>query len=275
MSAIDETNLGATLEDAVFLHAQLQNANLGARVNSFSVMLGVNPGYDGNAIVTPEDAIKRAMPYITETLGVHVIVDPAAAAYDREWGCPDGGEVGVLISGTFSDEVNRRELENQISILMAHLGQSTGTVEYHGISVDVPSTRIVNSYNGQQCMETFESAEMIENKEAGIHFVITTRGDIQDVISMLQDQMETVDPKTEYTITGYLHETADGKLIYEGTQNPAFAPDSQKYLDALDKVIKESGIEIDGVEIRDVDPIERSYESSSLLDSVEDAGDNR
>lgn len=62
---------------------------------SWSVMLGVNPGYDSTAHLTPESALQKAMPLIRYHLlkpGYTKLraVEPAIAVYNRAWGCPDG-----------------------------------------------------------------------------------------------------------------------------------------------------------------------------------------
>lgn len=70
-----------------------QNQN---QITRWSVMLGVNPGYDNTVHFTPDLAIQKAIPFIRQRFSGYseVGVAPAAAVYNRAWGCPDGGEVG-------------------------------------------------------------------------------------------------------------------------------------------------------------------------------------
>ena len=73
-----------------------QNQNQTTR---WSVMLGVSPGYDNTVHFTPDFAVQKAISFIRQRLSGYseVAVEPAAAVYNREWGCPDGGEVGVVL----------------------------------------------------------------------------------------------------------------------------------------------------------------------------------
>lgn len=100
---------------------------------SWSVMLGVNPGYDSTAHLTPESAMLKAMPFIRQHLmkpgDTKISGEPAIAVYNRSCGCPDGGEAGVVIKGAFYPYM-KKLTENSISNLMADLGMSSGTIEY-------------------------------------------------------------------------------------------------------------------------------------------------
>lgn len=95
---------------------------------SWSVMLGVNPGYDSTAHLTPESAMLKAMPFIRQHLmkpgDTKISGEPAIAVYNRSCGCPDGGEAGVVIKGAFYPYM-KKLTENSISNLMADLGLST------------------------------------------------------------------------------------------------------------------------------------------------------
>ena len=76
---------------------------------SWSVMLGVNPGYDSTAHLTPESAMLKAMPFIRQHLmkpgDTKISGEPAIAVYNRSCGCPDGGEAGVVIKGAFYPQI--------------------------------------------------------------------------------------------------------------------------------------------------------------------------
>lgn len=216
---------------------------------SWSVMLGVNPGYDSTAHLTPESALQKAMPLIRYHLlkpGYTKLraVEPAIAVYNRAWGCPDGGEVGVVIKGDIYPYL-QKETVNRISNLMADLGQSTGTVEYAAHVSDseilYSSTYIQNEYeeNAARSEYTLTSSTFKKN-ESGIYFRIPFSplflGNMDKLGQLLQDQMETLQ-YGEYTITGVL--TNDGKNVYyEGTQNIVYAPNYRAYLVALNKVIE-------------------------------------
>lgn len=216
---------------------------------SWSVMLGVNPGYDNTTHLTPECALQKAMPFIRYHLlkpGYTKlrVVEPAIAVYNRAWGCPDGGESGVVIKGDIYPYL-QKETESRISNLMADLGQSTGTIEYAAHVSDSEilhsSTYIQNEYeeNAVRSDYTLTTSNFKKN-ESGIHFRIPFSplflGNMNKLGQLLQNQMETLQDG-EYTITGVL--TNDGKYVcYEGTQNLVYTPNYLAYLVALDKVIE-------------------------------------
>lgn len=216
---------------------------------SWSVMLGVNPGYDNTTHLTPECALQKAMPFIRYHLlkpGYTKlrVVEPAIAVYNRAWGCPDGGESGVVIKGDIYPYL-QKETESRISNLMADLGQSTGTIEYAAHVSDSEilhsSTYVQNEYkeNAVRSEYTLTTSNFKKN-ESGIHFSIPFSslflGNMNKLGQLLQDQMDTLQDG-EYTITGVL--TNDGKNVYyEGTQNLVYAPNYRAYLVALNKVIE-------------------------------------
>lgn len=216
---------------------------------SWSVMLGVNPGYDSTAHLTPECALQKAMPFIRYHLlkpGYTKlrVVEPAIAVYNRAWGCPDGGESGVVIKGDIYPYL-QKETESRISNLMADLGQSTGTIEYAAHVSDSEilhsNTYIQNEYeeNAVRTEYTLTTSNFKKN-ESGIHFRIPFSSlflkNMSKLGQLLQDQMDTLQDG-EYTITGVL--TNDGKNVYyEGTQNLVYAPNYRAYLVALNKVIE-------------------------------------
>lgn len=216
---------------------------------SWSVMLGVNPGCDNTIHLTPEYALQKAMPFIRYHLlkpGYTKlrVVEPAIAVYNRAWGCPDGGESGVVIKGDIYPYL-QKETESRISNLMADLGQSTGTIEYAAQISDSEilhsSTYVQNEYkeNAVRSEYTLTTSNFKKN-ESGIHFRIPFSslflGNMNKLGQLLQDQMDTLQDG-EYTITGVL--TNDGKNVYyEGTQNLVYAPNYRAYLVALNKVIE-------------------------------------
>lgn len=215
---------------------------------SWSVMLGVNPGYDSTAHLTPESAMLKAMPFIRQHLmkpgDTKISGEPAIAVYNRSCGCPDGGEAGVVIKGAFYPYM-KKLTENSISNLMADLGLSTGTIEYaaHVSNFETlySSTYVQNLFeeNAEKSADTLIKSTFTEN-ESGIHFRIPFSslffGNMNKLGQLLQDQMDTLQDG-EYTITGVL--TNDGKNVYyEGTQNLVYAPNYRAYLVALNKVIE-------------------------------------
>ena len=215
---------------------------------SWSVMLGVNPGYDSTAHLTPESAMLKAMPFIRQHLmkpgDTKISGEPAIAVYNRSCGCPDGGEAGVVIKGAFYPYM-KKLTENSISNLMADLGLSTGTIEYAAQVSDFEtlysSTYVQNLFeeNAEKSEDTLIKSTFTEN-ESGIHFRIPFSslflGNMNKLGQLLQDQMDTLQDG-EYTITGVL--TNDGKNVYyEGTQNLVYAPNYRAYLVALNKVIE-------------------------------------
>lgn len=215
---------------------------------SWSVMLGVNPGYDSTAHLTPESAMLKAMPFIRQHLmkpgDTKISGEPAIAVYNRSCGCPDGGEAGVVIKGAFYPYM-KKLTENSISNLMADLGLSTGTIEYVAHVSDFEtlysSTYVQNLFeeNAEKSEDTLIKSTFTEN-ESGIHFRIPFSslflGNMNKLGQLLQDQMDTLQDG-EYTITGVL--TNDGKNVYyEGTQNLVYAPNYRAYLVALNKVIE-------------------------------------
>lgn len=215
---------------------------------SWSVMLGVNPGYDSTAHLTPESAMLKAMPFIRQHLmkpgDTKISGEPAIAVYNRSCGCPDGGEAGVVIKGAFYPYM-KKLTENSISNLMADLGLSTGTIEYAAHVSDFEtlysSTYVQNLFeeNAEKSEDTLIKSTFTEN-ESGIHFRIPFSslflGNMNKLGQLLQDQMDTLQDG-EYTITGVL--TNDGKNVYyEGTQNLVYAPNYRAYLIALNKVIE-------------------------------------
>lgn len=215
---------------------------------SWSVMLGVNPGYDSTAHLTPESAMLKAMPFIRQHLmkpgDTKISGEPAIAVYNRSCGCPDGGEAGVVIKGAFYPYM-KKLTENSISNLMADLGLSTGTIEYAAHVSDFEtlysSTYVQNLFeeNAEKSEDTLIKSTFTEN-ESGIHFRIPFSslflGNMNKLGQLLQDQMDTLQDG-EYTITGVL--TNDGKNVcYEGTQNLVYAPNYCAYLVALNKVIE-------------------------------------
>ena len=215
---------------------------------SWSVMLGVNPGYDSTAHLTPESAMLKAMPFIRQHLmkpgDTKISGEPAIAVYNRSCGCPDGGEAGVVIKGAFYTYM-KKLTENSISNLMADLGLSTGTIEYAAHVSDFEtlysSTYVQNLFeeNAEKSEDTLIKSTFTEN-ESGIHFRIPFSslflGNMNKLGQLLQDQMDTLQDG-EYTITGVL--TNDGKNVYyEGTQNLVYAPNYRAYLVALNKVIE-------------------------------------
>lgn len=216
-----------------------QNQNATTR---WSVMLGVNPGYDNTVHFTPDFAIQKAIPFIRQRLSGYseVAVEPAAAVYNREWGCPDGGEVGVVLKGNVRED-QKEQIEESLAALMADLGQSTGTVEYESFGINGCDTRnstyIQNEYeeNVERSEDTLIKSSFTDN-ESGIHFRIPLRGDMEEIGNLLQNQMETVEDG-EYTVTGVLTKESVA-VYYEGTQNLVFAPDCNAYLDALNKVVE-------------------------------------
>ena len=216
-----------------------QNQNATTR---WSVMLGVNPGYDNTVHFTPDFAIQKDIPFIRQRLSGYseVAVEPAAAVYNREWGCPDGGEVGVVLKGNVRED-QKEQIEESLAALMADLGQSTGTVEYESFGINgcdtCNSTYIQNEYeeNVERSEDTLIKSSFTDN-ESGIHFRIPLRGDMEEIGNLLQNQMETVEDG-EYTVTGVLTKESVA-VYYEGTQNLVFAPDCNAYLDALNKVVE-------------------------------------
>ena len=215
---------------------------------SWSVMLGVNPGYDSTAHLTPESAMLKAMPFIRQHLmkpgDTKISGEPAIAVYNRSCGCPDGGEAGVVIKGAFYPYM-KKLTENSISNLMADLGLSTGTIEYAAHVSDFEtlysSTYVQNLFeeNAEKSEDTLIKSTFTGN-ESGIHFRIPFSslflGNMNKLGQLLQDQMDTLQDG-EYTITGVL--TNDGKNVYyEGTQNLVYAPNYRAYLVALNKVIE-------------------------------------
>lgn len=215
---------------------------------SWSVMLGVNPGYDSTAHLTPESAMLKAMPFIRQHLmkpgDTKISGEPAIAVYNRSCGCPDGVEAGVVIKGAFYPYM-KKLTENSISNLMADLGLSTGTIEYAAHVSDFEtlysSTYVQNLFeeNAEKSEDTLIKSTFTEN-ESGIHFRIPFSslflGNMNKLGQLLQDQMDTLQDG-EYTITGVL--TNDGKNVYyEGTQNLVYAPNYRAYLVALNKVIE-------------------------------------
>lgn len=215
---------------------------------SWSVMLGVNPGYDSTAHLTPESAMLKAMPFIRQHLmkpgDTKISGEPAIAVYNRSCGCPDGGEAGVVIKGAFYPYM-KKLTENSISNLMADLGMSSGTIEYAAHVSDFEtlysSTYVQNLFeeNAEKSEDTLIKSTFTEN-ESGIHFRIPFSslffGNMNKLGQLLQDQMDTLQDG-EYTITGVL--TNDGKNVYyEGTQNLVYAPNYRAYLVALNKVIE-------------------------------------
>ena len=215
---------------------------------SWSVMLGVNPGYDSTAHLTPESAMLKAMPFNRQHLmkpgDTKISGEPAIAVYNRSCGCPDGGEAGVVIKGAFYPYM-KKLTENSISNLMADLGLSTGTIEYAAHVSDFEtlysSTYVQNLFeeNAEKSEDTLIKSTFTEN-ESGIHFRIPFSslflGNMNKLGQLLQDQMDTLQDG-EYTITGVL--TNDGKNVYyEGTQNLVYAPNYRAYLVALNKVIE-------------------------------------
>ena len=211
-------------------------------------MLGVNPGYDSTAHLTPESAMLKAMPFIRQHLmkpgDTKISGEPAIAVYNRSCGCPDGGEAGVVIKGAFYPYM-KKLTENSISNLMADLGLSTGTIEYAAHVSDFEtlysSTYVQNLFeeNAEKSEDTLIKSTFTEN-ESGIHFRIPFSslflGNMNKLGQLLQDQMDTLQDG-EYTITGVL--TNDGKNVYyEGTQNLVYAPNYRAYLVALNKVIE-------------------------------------
>lgn len=215
---------------------------------SWSVMLGVNPGYDSTAHLTPESAMLKAMPFIRQHLmkpgDTKISGEPAIAVYNRSCGCPDGGEAGVVIKGAFYPYM-KKLTENSISNLMADLGMSSGTIEYAAHISDFEtlysSTYVQNLFeeNAEKSEDTLIKSTFTEN-ESGIHFRIPFSplflGNMNKLGQLLQDQMDTLQDG-EYTITGVL--TNDGKNVYyEGTQNLVYEPNYGAYLVALNKVIE-------------------------------------
>lgn len=224
-------------------------------------MLGVNPGYDSTVRLTPEFAIQKAMPFIRQRLEKtgypEITVEPAAAVYNRAWGCPDGGEVGVVLRGTLKPEQTEQlEVEKDISMLMADLGQSTGTIEYASPVADFDSefsyssTYVQNEYeeNAERSKNTLLKTTFTDNK-SGIHFSIPLSGNMDEIGNLLQNQMETVGDG-EYTVTGVLRKD-DDTIYYEGTQNLVYAPDCNAYLDALNKVLETLNDYINGLPVID------------------------
>ena len=208
---------------------------------SWSVMLGVNPGYDSTAHLTPESAMLKAMPFIRQHLmkpgDTKISGEPAIAVYNR-------GEAGVVIKGAFYPYM-KKLTENSISNLMADLGMSSGTIEYAAHVSDFEtlysSTYVQNLFeeNAEKSEDTLIKSTFTEN-ESGIHFRIPFSslffGNMNKLGQLLQDQMDTLQDG-EYTITGVL--TNDGKNVYyEGTQNLVYAPNYRAYLVALNKVIE-------------------------------------
>ena len=201
-----------------------QNQNATTR---WSVMLGVNPGYDNTVHFTPDLAIQKAIPFIRQ----------------RFSGYSEVGVAPVLkgnIKGNMSED-QKEQIEESLAALMADLGQSTGTVEYESLSINGcdhrNSTYIQNEYeeNVERSEDTLIKSSFTDN-ESGIHFHIRLRGDMEEIGNLLQNQMETVEDG-EYTVTGVL--TRENVAVcYKGTQNLVFAPDCNAYLDALNKVVE-------------------------------------
>lgn len=92
-----------------------------------------------------------------------VAVEPAAAVYNREWGCPDGGEVGVVLKGNVRED-QKEQIEESLAALMADIGQSTGTVEYESFGINGCDTRnstyIQNEY--EENVEDLKTPDQIK-----------------------------------------------------------------------------------------------------------------
>ena len=224
-----------TMEEIAEFDKTLHNT----QKESFSVMLGVQSGYFVSNL-TPEEAMEKAQPII-EKYGLDVKIFPAAALYKSEWGCPDGGEVGVILEGKV-DASQKKTFEEMLSNIMAELGQITSTVEYATPDGSRSSTYIQNTYaEGDRSLSTKEKTEYTPSNADGVHFTAHIVPGI-NAENRIIDQINSVDTNKDYAITGVCK--YDGyEIIYQGSQNPIFAPDTEKYLQALKEQMSEFEID--------------------------------
>ena len=168
------------IDQFLFQNTEFEKVNnmTNEKMTTACFMIGVEFGYLGKN-PTPDEALKRATPSIYKRLAEmeHPInkndidIKPAAAIYREIQGCPEGGEVGVVVT-TKIHENELNDMRKQVGLLMADLGQSTCTVEYD-TNGQKSSDYIENTYekNKPRSENTLISNTVNENT-VGVHFRI-------------------------------------------------------------------------------------------------------
>ena len=180
-------------------------------------MMGVQPGY-GQDNLSREEALAKATPVIGKYLS-GVVIAPAVALYKSAWGCPAGGERGVMIRGTAADQAT---LENSVATIMAELGQSAATIVFpYGPAI----AYIQNTYadGAERGLTTLLRTEV--KRSATTYFIAhidaADAGAIQGIIDATPDD--------EIIITGVLEDAG----LYSGTRVFVPAEREQAYVDAV------------------------------------------
>ena len=117
-----------------------------AKTLSFKMTIGVNEGYGhNNEAQNPVKTVatewqKIAAEHFSETgRYVSAVLSPSTVVYHTQWGCPEGGETTVDISGSanpefvFNIEEWRLDVLKITKELKKVLKQSTLVVEFHEV----------------------------------------------------------------------------------------------------------------------------------------------
>jgi len=205
---------------------------------NYKLMIGVLPG-DGyeNEDLTPQKTIELGLESIARRLPKNLIkgcnVSIASDVYSKNFGCLEGGELGIQITGTLEKYEQTTEVVEAVKLMMSDLGQSTVTIEW-----GIDDERLGSSYisEGGAKIEEYVQKEELES------FSVKIPADkiaFKDLGSRLQEAMDEVngfrqdeDSKPMYMISGILTIGKDenGRKYYEysGTQNPAYGQDDKE-----------------------------------------------
>lgn len=205
---------------------------------NYKFMIGVLPGYGHeNEDLTPEKTLELGVESIAkrlpETLRKGCNISIASAVYSQDFGCPQGGELGIQLSGTVGKDEQVEELIESVKLMMNDLGQCTVTIEW-GENDKTFGTSYISD-GGKDVVNQVQPEEL-ENFSVRIP---AENIDFKDLGSRLQEAMEEVagfredeDSKPMYMISGILTMGKDenGRKYYEysATQNPAYGQNDKE-----------------------------------------------
>lgn len=209
----------------------------------YQMMIGVLPGYGHeNQELTPKTAIQigrqELQKSFSEDQKVNSSCKLASAVYSLDFKCPEGGELGIMVNGSFKTKEQEEQLIKSVKNMMKNLGQHTVTIEL--------------SKNGNSCGSIYISdcGEKVfyndpKNQEVE-HFSVKIPADkisFTELGSRFQDALSQVSKADMYMISGILTGGVDkdGNYYYEytATQNPEYGQtDADKYRKSVIQTVR-------------------------------------
>lgn len=243
---------------------------------NFRVMMGVIPGYGHeNKELTASNAYEVGMQTWNEAVeeilntqsnpdnpespkfyNVGGKIVPALAVYSKNFGCPIGGEVGIQVESSISENQNkelyRQSVIKTIKVAMAKLSQSTTTVEWADGDKSKGTTYI--SEGGKEIDEN-DSLEGIEHFSVSLGDGTHSNEEYVRIGSAIQDAMDIVSStgtgkadEKYYMISGIMTpaQNENGGIQFSASQNPRYGQTSnelyrQSVVKTIEQVMKALG----------------------------------